>query len=236
MTARLRLDRYDWAGGSEAVLRFGPDGGAVAIVAMPLFEEANRTRAVATAMLRALAERGIGGVLPDLPGQGDSLTPTEAISLPALRDAFAAAVAAHGGAAHVVAIRSGALLGTCALARSRWHLSPQEGGDLVRELTRIKPHEGADARQPADHWHGREPIEIAGNHIPPAFLTSLTADTPAPCAKVPTRLVRLDRDPRPADRHIPGAPPWRRAEPGKDDALAQALADDIADWIDCCGG
>jgi hypothetical protein len=52
----------------------------------------------------------------------------------------------------------------------------------------------------------------------------------------PLRTVRLDTDPKPADRHVPGIPLWRRAEPDNDPALAALLADDIADWIATCEG
>ncbi len=76
------------------MLRFGPQEGPVVIVALPLFEEANRTRAFAVTILRLLAERGIGGALPDLPGQGESLMPTHATDLAKLRGAFAAAAQA----------------------------------------------------------------------------------------------------------------------------------------------
>ncbi len=31
------------------------------------------------------------------------------------------------------------------------------------------------------------------------------------------------------------APPWRRAEPGEDPALVEALADDLAHWVETCG-
>ncbi len=67
------IDHYDWPGGREAMLRFGPTNGPVMIVAPPLFEEANRTRAFVVTILRALAERGIASALPDLPGTGESL-------------------------------------------------------------------------------------------------------------------------------------------------------------------
>src|SRR6187551_1263766 len=70
-------DQYDWPGGREAMLRFGPATGPVVIAVMPLFEEANRTRAFMVALLRALAERGVASVLPDLPGTGESLIETE---------------------------------------------------------------------------------------------------------------------------------------------------------------
>ena len=52
-----RFDRYDWAGGRETMLRFGPDAGPLVVAVLPLFEEANRTRAFLVAMLRALAGR-----------------------------------------------------------------------------------------------------------------------------------------------------------------------------------
>ncbi|MEG8052367.1 hypothetical protein QP185_02180 [Sphingomonas aerolata] len=53
------------------MLRFGPDAGPRVIAVLPLFEEANRTRAFLVETLRALAGRGIGSILPDLPGTGE---------------------------------------------------------------------------------------------------------------------------------------------------------------------
>ena len=58
------IDHYDWAGGREAMLRFGPAGGPVVVAALPLFEEANRTRSFVVTILRLLAARGIAGALP----------------------------------------------------------------------------------------------------------------------------------------------------------------------------
>ena len=52
-----RIDSYAWSGGREAMLRWGPDGGPVVIAALPLLEEANRTRAFVVTILRALAKR-----------------------------------------------------------------------------------------------------------------------------------------------------------------------------------
>ena len=241
MTAGLRFDRYEWSGGQEAMLRFGPDTGPVVVVAMPLFEEANRTRAVVAAMLRVLAERDIAGALPDLPGQGDSLSPTEAMTLPVVRQAFAAAVAAirdEGRSIHVAAIRSGALLDPLAQAGRRWHLSPQDGGALLRELTRIKRQEiGARAlgtERLRDDGTPGESVVIAGNGVSRQLLVELPRAGIDDGAETPRRIVRLGSDPRPADGHVPGAPPWRRSEPGNDDALARLLADDLAGWIHSC--
>ncbi|HWU71836.1 MAG TPA: hypothetical protein VN137_00025, partial [Sphingomonas sp.] len=71
------IDHYDWAGGREAMMRFGPATGPVVVAVLPLFEEANRTRTFVSGVLRRLAARDIAGALPDLPGQGESLVPTE---------------------------------------------------------------------------------------------------------------------------------------------------------------
>src|SRR3546814_8507695 len=82
------IGRYGWAGGTEERLRFGPDTGPVVVLALPLFEEANRTRAFAVTMLRALAERGVASVLPDLPGQGESLVPLHDMTILRMQEAY----------------------------------------------------------------------------------------------------------------------------------------------------
>ncbi len=224
-------------------MRFGPDAGPVVVLALPLFEEANRTRAVAVAILRALAGMGVAGALPELPGQGESPVPTHETTLLVLREAFEGAVEvirAEGRPACVAAIRSGALLDVAAPAHGRWHLSPQDGVGVLRELTRIKQQEIGRERKPGDRWYlGGEampdaPASIAGNLIAPHLLNELSSAVPYDQSDVPTRILRLDGDPRPADRHVAGTPPWRRAEPGKDDVLAQVLAGDIADWVRTC--
>lgn len=206
------IDWYDWPGGREAMIRLGPDHGPVVVVVLPLFEEANRTRTFAVTMMRALAVRGVASALPDLPGTGDSLVATEAATLADWQSALSAAATAVGARASV-AIRSGALLDG-AIA-NRWHLAPQNGAALVRELDRLR---AADGR-------------IAGNRVDPGVIDALSLAAPAAA-----RTVRLESDPGPADRTVPGAPLWRRAEPGNDPVLADALADDIGDWVRQCAG
>lgn len=238
----MRIERYRWAGGDEAMLRFGPaEGGPTVILAMPLFEEANRTRAFAVRLLRLLAEQGIGGALPDLPGQGESLVAVEAASLDGWRDAFAAAArtlaAPAAGPVHVAAIRGGALVDTLAVAASRWHLAPTGGDALVRELMRTRAVAGGaaapaiDLGDPADDGPA---IELAGNRVSRAMLRALHVAERA--LDEPLRTVRLASDPAVAERKLDGAPLWRRAEPGDDPALAALLADDLAGWIATCGG
>lgn len=226
------IGHYDWAGGHEAMLRFGPDDGPVVVLALPLFEEANRTRAFTVTMLRALAGHGVGSLLPDLPGTGESLTTLENINASDWTEAFSSV---DRRSHHIAALRGGCLIAGNVPALSRWYFSPVTGEALVRDLVR--------ARQVADREEGRSfdvtaisgdgpPVEFAGNRIPRPLLDALgeaEADAMPPC-----RIIRLESDTRPADRHVSGAPLWRRAEPDNDPALAALLADDLATWVRQC--
>ncbi|OQW47454.1 MAG: hypothetical protein A4S16_01815 [Proteobacteria bacterium SG_bin6] len=198
------------------MLRFGPARAPVVMLLLPLFEEHNRTRAFGVGVLRALAGRGIAGALPELPGQGESLVPTEALRLADLRTA-AAAAAAKLGQPFVASIRSAALLDAEVVVAARWRLTPQPGIDLVRELQRLRAQgDGAT---------------IAGNALSEMQLAELSETDVAP-----GRIVRLQSDPAPADRHLAGTPLWRRTEPGNDGSFVELVADDIAEWIATCGG
>ncbi len=202
------IGHYDWAGGREAMLRFGPADGPVVVAAIPLLEEWNRTRAFVVTLLRALAARGIAGALPDMPGHGESLASLP--DLPSLQEAMTAAMASVGRVTVALGLRSGALLDATAPYRSRWHLAPVDGTSLCRDVERVRL--------------------AGGTAADPAFLRSVEGAMLANGARV----VRLATDPRPADRHVEGVALWRRAEPGNDPALAALLADDIADWLATC--
>ena len=217
MSADPLIDSYEWAGGCESMLRFGPADGPVVVLALPLFEEANRVRAFAAGICRTLAARGIGSTLADLPGQGESTVATEHATLPDLRDALAAVPGSH-----VVAIRSGGLLLD---SRPCWLLAPQDGASLARELTRIKGGPLAGER-----------VEIAGNLLSSRLIQALHDDVPPASSsrRGEARVVRLISDARPADRHIDGPALWRRAEPDDDPIFAQTLAADIVEWIATC--
>lgn len=201
------IGHYDWAGGREALWRFGPDTGPVVVATLPLFEEANRTRTFVVTVMRMLAERGIAGVLPDLPGQGESLVPTGAMRLADMRAALAAIPGDYS-----FAVRSGAMLDT-GERKGRWHLSPQ-GPELLRELRRLS--------QPGVEG-------FAGNSIHEEVLSEIERAEIAPA-----RVARLTSDPAPADIKFDAAPLWRRAEPDNDPTLAALVADDIAAWVRAC--
>jgi len=228
------ISSYDWAGGHEAMWRFGPDAGPVVLAALPLFEEANRTRAFLMTLLRALAERGVASALPDLPGSGESLFPTETATLDRWRQAYdgaATLLAGEGRRVHGLGIRGGALVDSYALLHSRWFLSPQPGQAVVRELGRIwqAAEPGADT---GDMLGDGPPIPIAGNLVSRTLLGELGGALPM--LGPSTRVLRIEGDSQPADRWVPGSPLWRRVEPDNDPALAAVLADDIADWIASC--
>jgi hypothetical protein len=237
----LRFDHYDWtngdgAGGRETMLRFGPDRGPVVIAALPMFEEANRTRQFVVTILRSLADRGIAGLLPDLPGAGESIVATCDARLSHQRRAYAALAGHLGPAVYALSVRSGALHDTAAALRGRWHLAPQTGADVVRDLDRIR-HAAAEF----DRRDGRqatvdEPHDYAGNALSGEMLCEVGDAVPVNAEHRPLRVVRLEADPRVADIRYPGTPLWRRSEPDNDVPLAHALAEDIFAWIATCEG
>ncbi|MES2989329.1 MAG: hypothetical protein V4808_15625 [Pseudomonadota bacterium] len=203
------IEHYDWPGGREAMLRFGPATGPVIVAALPLFEEANRTRTFAVTLLRALAERGVASLLPDLPGQGESLVPTESATLADMRTALAAVPGDY-----TLAIRSGALLDS-GERKGCYHFAPQQGTELLRELNRLRTTAGSE--------------DFGGNRLSATLLTELESAT-----TTKARTVRHETDAKAADLKVSGAPLWRRAEPDNDPALANLLADDIAAWVRAC--
>jgi len=232
-----RIDHYTWRGGREALLRFGEDSGPVVIAALPLFEEANRTRTFAVTLLRALAARNIASLLPDVPGQGESTTPLTSLTLPDMAEALGAITnrcVREGRRTVALGIRSGALLDGSASHAGRWHFAPQTGSDLVRDLTRIWRAAGSARGRDLPMQAAPEPVEIAGNLLSRNLLSSLDADVALNPSSAPRRVVRLLSDARPADRQVDAAPLWRRAEPDSDPRLASLLADDIAQWMASC--
>lgn len=219
-----RFETYDWSGGREAMLRFGPDTGPIVMAALPLFEEANRTRQLLVTILRALAAHGIGSVLPDFPGTGDSLVVTSDARLRDQRKAYVDLARFLGRNTYGMSIRSGALFDIDAALLGRWQLSPQTGEDLMRELDRTRANTRSAPTNETDY---------AGNALSRDMLTDLREATPY-LGGGAQRIVRLESDPREANVKYAASPLWRRSEPGNDIALAQILAADISQWIASC--
>ncbi len=232
------IDHYDWAGGREAMLRFGPADGPVVIAALPLFEEANRTRTFTVTILRALAGHGIASVLPDMPGQGESAADIADLTLRDLVTAMAAATGRLAGEArrtYALGIRSGALLDVSASHHGRWHLSPQAGREVLRDLHRLWLAGGGKGS--VDDMALRDDrVEIAGTVVSRDLLRGFDAAEPVAEPGIPRRIARLASDPGDADVKFDGAALWRRAEPGNDPALAAQIAADVAAWVRQCEG
>ena len=220
----------------EHTLRITPTGTqrATVLFVPPLFEEANRTRRTLALAMRALASDGFTTLLPDLPGQNESLVPLEQVDLASWQNALADTAATIDGPLFIASLRGGALIDHHAKAAAWWRLAPVGGASLLRTLMR--------ARVAADREGGvtssldslqaeaaTAPLLLAGNRLSPAMIAQLGSAEFQPVA--PVRTVTLGSG---ADA-IAGTPLWLRAEPGEDTAMAEAIAADIAAWSTTCG-
>lgn len=204
------------------------------LIVPPLFDEANRMRRTLVQLGRALAANGVAALIPDLPGQNESLVPTRDATIDAWRTALAAAVAAEPGPVLVASVRGGALIDAPAPAAAWWRLNPVAGVNLLRNMLRTKvagEREGGrdisvdQLREAARH----APVELAGNILSPAMVGALEAAV-ADDRVAPLRTVTLGS----GDGGIAGSALWLRSEPGEDAVLVAAMAADILDWMRSC--
>jgi pimeloyl-ACP methyl ester carboxylesterase len=209
---------YRYADG-EFMLAYGPKIGPQLIILQPFFEEMNRCRALVSGLCRALAAKGFGCWLPDLPGTGESLRALETVTwaqwIEAVEAATTLIAAETGEAPSSLALRGGALVEAGTLTQ-RWRLSPTTGRSLLSDLRRSALASGSDPATPA------------GYRLSDDLGTKLA--TAGPITGIDIRTVRLLSDDREADHHIPGAPIWRRPEPDSDPVLLDAIVDDITGW------
>lgn len=219
----------------EMVLRHGPQGdGPRVLIVPPLFEEANRMRRTLVLAMRALADMGIASLLPDLPGQNESLIATEATDLNLWRSALADIAAAESGPVMMASIRGGALIDDAAAAWGWWRLAPVPGATLLRTMLR--------ARIASDRERGiatnaetlsaqaqQRPLLLAGNLLSPAMFAQL--DAAVPVETDPLCTVMLGDGPE----DVAGTALWLRAEPGEDPVMAAAMAESIFGWMSACG-
>lgn len=222
------------AGGGELTLRMGPaTAGPSVLIVPPLFEEANRTRRTLVMAMRALAAQGIASVLPDLPGQNESLLPTEAADLALWRRTLAEVAAALAGPVIVVSVRGGTLIDAVPTAAGWWRLAETSGASLLRTMLRARVASDREAGIASSMEtllaEGSDaPLTLAGNRLSSAMIAQLQAAEPAAVTPLRTRTLGGGAD------AIPGTPLWLRAEPGEDAALAAAIAADIAAWTEQC--
>ena len=217
---------YEAPTGREAMLRLGAPDKQPLLILPPLFEEANRTRAFLVAVMRRLAEAGIASALPDLPGCNDSPVAT----VDARFGDWQAAVAVLAGTIRprgVASLRSGALLDRFAGDLPRWRLAPESGARVLRDMVRSTAM-GSGVKPGALEAEARSrPTRLAGSLVHPALYEALASATVEGTA----RIVRLAEDGGEADARIDGSPIWRRAEPGSDPALVEAVVADLLGWM-----
>ena len=198
-------------------MRFGDNKPVQILVFEPLFEEANRTRRLLSCVARALNTHDIGVNFCALPGTGESLTDIADVRLSDWRAAAAAAIATIKPVV-IASVRGGALIDDAGTATGWWRLAPDTGARIVRDLRRTQ-------------LSGETGL-YAGHRLSDAMLTDLEGASPVPLA--PMRVARLENDAADADIKLIGSPLWRRAEPGEDAALAEAIATDLAAWTKLC--
>ncbi|MGN7932620.1 hypothetical protein [Sphingopyxis sp. 22461] len=219
---------------SEHRLRIDPAGTprATVLIVPPLFEEANRTRRTLVLAMRALAAEGFGAMLPDLPGQNESLVPLEQVDLARWQDALVKVAAGIDGPILVASVRGGVLIDHQVKAAAWWRLAPVGGASLLRTLMRARVSTDREAGLTSSLESLQEeaktrPLLVAGNRLSPEMVAQL--GTSEAQAVEPLRNIGLGAD------GIAGTPLWLRAEPGEDAAMAAAIAADISAWSTTCG-
>jgi alpha-beta hydrolase superfamily lysophospholipase len=219
--ASLAFTPFESGGRQEWLMRIGAEDAPAILFVPPLFEEMNRTRALLAGVMRRLAAQGFGCWLPDLSGTGESEQELSEAGWDDWRhDVTSAAtfVTGKAGKPLVAGVRGGVLLDDGAAARGWWRFAPVDGLALQRDMVR--------AGLAGVEWAGYEPSD--------ALKAGLAGATQKDVK--PLRTVRLDTDAQPADLKVDGPALWRRSEPGTSDALADALAADLATWSRACAG
>jgi hypothetical protein len=208
------IETYRWRGGTEMLLRHGAGSPMTLLVLPALFEEANRMRRFTVSVMRLLAERNIGTILPDVPGAGESQTKLSDVSLSDWCDAVSAL---SGDVLGSIAFRGGALLDHS--IKNRWQLSPESGERLLRDMTRATALSAGLSASEISAQARIMPTRLAGNLFNPAFYKALSGAAPEDGAYVSP---------------VEGPKLWRAAEPGDDPDFARLVADDITAWVQMC--
>lgn len=187
--------------------------------------------------MRALAGRGIASLLPDLPGQNESLVPVAEADLAMWSGALQTIASSEQRPIVTAAIRGGALIDHDVDAAARWRLAPVKGASLLRTMLTARmasDHEAglATTRQSLLEQARDKPLQLAGNLLSPLMISGLEVAVPAAMSDL--RTVTLGNDAE-DQMCIRGTALWLRAEPDEDPDMAEAMAQDIADWMRSCG-
>lgn len=217
MTSIAQMEVYSTGRSEEQFLKFNPQYDIQVILIESLFEERNFLRRTMVGLARALGGRGIGAVIADIPGCGESLLALDEVAVADWYEAIARIsdhlTAEYGWPPHLASIRGGALLDHTAKAASWWRFAPVSGHDLLRPMRQAQRLGGTD-----------EIERLAGYPISPAMIVDLEAAVPqSPAGPVRESPVAMT-----------GTPLWRLAEPAEDSALVDGLTSDLVEWIRTC--
>lgn len=227
--------QYSFSGNSEQYVHLGRKHARQILIIPPFFEEMNRTRWLLLAAMRTLDEARIGTILPDLPGQNESLVPDETISLSEWRNAIERLAGQSGVIIDMVAsFRSGAMIDDAIHCPKHWRMAPEDGPQLLRHLVRTRLAAEREAGEATSRelllaQARLESTEFAGFQLPPTMIAELEA------AALPlqdaVRTVALEGSAARADAYLSGKAVWRQSEPEADHWLAQQIAADMAAWV-----
>lgn len=209
---------YPWQAGEERLRTQGEDLPVQVLILPALFDEANRMRRFTVQLMHRLVEHGIGSLLPDLPGTGESILDLADVNWSDWAEAVRiVSDRLPPGERLSVAIRGGSLLDRFVgdrpgVSHRAWQISPETGQRILLGVRRA--------------------MKLAGSSVP-GYVMSERLETPLSRAVpgVADRVVRLASDSAEAHHHIAAPPLWRRAEPSEDLDLVEQVAADIAAWV-----
>lgn len=219
---------YKFGDQSEYCLCFGDRGSARTILIIPpLFDEMNRTRRMLVEFMRALADRGICALLPDLPGCNESLACISEQTVSVWRQAVEDA-AVQLKPTHIVSVRGGTLIDDRA-DKPIMRLAPVKGASVLKTMLRgrLVADKEAGTSSTIESLMAQAAtgsLELSGYILSNAMLQSLEDFVPSPSCQC--QEITLPE--------INGSPLWLRAEPQEDAGMSAAFAERIDVWSATC--
>ena len=234
MNGKLEFSSYRYDEYDELCLISGGQHQIKILLIPPLFDEMNRMRRALVDTMHLLNERGIGSILPDLPGTNESLFPQGEASLTLWRNALNSCIRQHTECKFIASFRGGCLIDDFDDELPHWRLSPVKGSSLLGTMMRTRIASDKEAGKNTKMVDLQKiatttRLNIAGNEINPTMFAEL--GQAAPAEQIKSRLARLEVDSQHADVKLAGSPLWLRAEPDTDQLLSAAIANDLASWI-----
>lgn len=230
----LETTTYLLAGHDERCLVAHGSGPHCVLLVPPLFDEANKMRHFVVQFMDILAKDfAISALLPDLPGTMESQRPLAEIGLNEWQDALSDIISQHGAITHIAALRAGGDIIGHIDNIPKWCLAPMNSWRQLRILARAQLASEREAGQSARALKDiMDDIVQKGGHLAGYDISArLAAALQAGPKPADAHQVQLVTDDKPADSRINGSPLWLRVEPGHDDDMAQAMAENIAQWI-----